>query len=75
MESSPEGQTMSINDQTWRGAASTSLDRIGKVFVALGQGMRRCFICDGVFTTRQAAEHATAPCCVVLNGSSDKSVC
>ena len=47
---------------------------IGKVFVVVG-GKRKCLICDGVFTPTQAAEHATAPCCVVFNGSSDKSVC
>lgn len=25
-------------------------DNAGKVFIALGHGMRRCLICDGVFT-------------------------
>jgi hypothetical protein len=48
---------------------------VGKVFVVVG-GKRKCLICDGAFAPTQAAEHATAPCCVVFNGSSDdKSVC
>ena len=36
---------------------------IGKIFVALGQDMRQCLICDGVFTTQGAAAHATTVCC------------
>jgi hypothetical protein len=35
---------------------------IGKIFVALSQDMRRCLICDGVFTRQGAAEHAVTPC-------------
>jgi hypothetical protein len=35
---------------------------IGKIFVALGEDMRRCLICDSVFTTLGAATHAGAPC-------------
>ena len=35
---------------------------IGKIFVALSQGMRQCLICDGVFTRLSAAAHAGAPC-------------
>ena len=35
---------------------------IGKVFVALGQDMRQCLICDGVFTKQGAAAHADAVC-------------
>ena len=35
---------------------------IGKVFIALGNGMRQCLICDGVFTKRCAAAHADAVC-------------
>jgi hypothetical protein len=36
-------------------------ERVGKVFVVVG-GMRRCLVCDGIFTTREAAEHAVIPC-------------
>jgi hypothetical protein len=35
---------------------------VSKIFVALSQDMRRCLICDGVFTTQGAAEHAKAAC-------------
>ena len=49
---------MATNDQGSCGAASADQDRIDKVFVALGQGMRRCLVCDGVLTPQGAAEHA-----------------
>lgn len=52
----------------------TQIEIVGKVIVVVG-GKRKCLICDGVFAPTQTAEHATAPCCVVFNGSSDKSVC
>ena len=35
---------------------------VGKVFVVVG-GVRRCLICDGMFTPKHASEHATTPCC------------
>ncbi|MGA7293902.1 MAG: hypothetical protein WBW85_15310 [Terriglobales bacterium] len=35
---------------------------IGKIFVALGEDMRRCLICDEVFTKRGSAAHADANC-------------
>ena len=38
--------------------ALTSADYIGKVFVTLGQGVRRYLICDEMFILRGAAEHA-----------------
>lgn len=57
-----------------RSMRQTQIEIVGKVIVVVG-GKRKCLICDGVFTPTQAAEHATAPCCVEFNGSSDKSVC
>jgi hypothetical protein len=39
----------------------TQIETVEKVFVVV-RGMRRCLICDHVFTPKQAAEHATAPC-------------
>ena len=36
------------------------IEVVGKVFVVVG-GKRRCLICDGIFTPRGAANHATAP--------------
>ena len=47
---------MTTNDQSRRA------DQIGKIFIALGNGMRQCLICDGVFTKRGAAAHADAVC-------------
>jgi hypothetical protein len=35
---------------------------IGKIFVVLSQDMRRCLICDGVFTKQGSAAHADAVC-------------
>ena len=37
-------------------------DRIGKVFIVVGQDVRKCLICDQLFTRRAASEHATAAC-------------
>jgi hypothetical protein len=41
---------MTTGDQFSRGAAGTCADLIGKVFVALAEGIRKCLICDEVFT-------------------------
>jgi hypothetical protein len=48
--------------KTRGGEAITSGDRVGKVFVALSDGMRLCLICEGVFTRQAAAEHARTVC-------------
>jgi hypothetical protein len=37
-------------------------DRIGKVFVALDHGMRKCLVCDQVFTRQAASKHADVVC-------------
>jgi len=34
---------------------------VGKVFEVVGE-KRRCLICDGVFTPKQAAKHAATVC-------------
>jgi hypothetical protein len=39
----------------------TQIEVIGKVFTVVG-GKRKCLICDGMFTARQAANHTTTPC-------------
>ena len=39
----------------------SQIEIVGKVFLVVGS-MRRCLICDGVFTPTQASEHATTPC-------------
>jgi hypothetical protein len=37
--------------------------------------MRQCLICGGVFTRKEAAEHATAPCCAVVKGFARQIMC
>jgi hypothetical protein len=44
---------------------------VGKIFVALSQDMRQCLICDGVFTTQGAAQHANVYCRPVGDDRSD----
>ena len=44
------------------------IEAVGKVFVVV-RGMRRCLICDRVFTPRQAADHAETPCHPRTTGS------
>ena len=45
-----------------RAQLPTRTDRIGKVFIVVGQDVRKCLICDQLFTRRAASEHATAAC-------------
>ena len=44
------------------GAAATSANRIGKVFVVVGQDVRRFLIREQFFTRRTASEHANVLC-------------
>jgi hypothetical protein len=37
-------------------------DKIGKVFRVLNDNLRLCLICDEVFTTQGATEHAEMVC-------------
>jgi hypothetical protein len=53
---------MAADDKNERGAASTGIDQVGKVFVVVGQRVRRCLVCEELFTRRAASEHATVPC-------------
>ena len=39
----------------------TQIESVGKVFLVV-RGMRRCLICDSLFTRRGAAEHAGTLC-------------
>jgi hypothetical protein len=32
------------------------------VFVVVGKDVRKCLVCDEVFTAKQAADHAATPC-------------
>lgn len=40
------------------GTGSIRIDQTGKVFICVGQDLRQCLICEGVFTRRAASEHA-----------------
>jgi hypothetical protein len=42
--------------------ADARTDRAGKLFLVLRGGLRRCLICDNVFTNRDAAKHSQVPC-------------
>ena len=53
---------MAANDKNERGAACARTDQVGKVFVVVGQRVRRCLVCEELFTRRSASEHATVPC-------------
>jgi hypothetical protein len=51
---------------------------IGKIFVALGEDMRRCLICDGVFTKQGSAAHDDAVCHppkITSEFDGEKSIC
>jgi len=53
---------MAANDKSERGAGCARTDQIGKVFVVVGQRVRKCLVCEQFFTRRAASEHATVPC-------------
>jgi hypothetical protein len=53
---------MTADKTTRRGADSTRTDQIGKVFVVVGQDVRKCLVCEQLFTRRASAEHAKALC-------------
>jgi hypothetical protein len=42
-------------------ARTSTADQSGKVF-RVEQGMRRCMVCEELFTRQAAAEHATLAC-------------
>jgi hypothetical protein len=53
---------MAADDKNERYAACTRTDQIGKVFVVVGQRVRKCLVCEELFTRRAASEHAAVPC-------------
>jgi hypothetical protein len=46
----------------------TQIETVGKVFVVVC-GMRRCLICERMFTPKQTADHAETPCHPRTTGS------
>ena len=57
---------MTADKQTQSGEGSIHIDQIGKVFVAVGQSVRQCLVCEQLFTRRAASEHAKVACRWVL---------
>ena len=53
---------MTADKTTQRGWVSTRTDQIGKVFIVVGQDVRKCLICEGAFTRRASREHANVSC-------------
>jgi len=53
---------MTADDKNERGAGCARTDQVGKVFVVVGQRVRKCLVCEELFTRRTASEHATVPC-------------
>jgi hypothetical protein len=51
-----------VEIQQNRHSALAPDDRIGKPFLVLGQGIRRCLVCEQLFTRREAPRHATVAC-------------
>jgi len=48
--------------QQIRPSALAPDDRIGKLFLVLRQGIRKCLVCDELFTRREGPRHATVAC-------------
>jgi hypothetical protein len=46
---------MAADDKSERGAACTRTDQVGKVFVVVGQRVRKCLVCEELFTRRASA--------------------
>jgi hypothetical protein len=53
---------MTADDKNERDAGSIRTDQIGKVFVLVGKDVRKCLVCEQLFTRRTASEHARVVC-------------
>jgi hypothetical protein len=53
---------MTTGEQTRLDADFTRTDQFGKVFLVVGQDVRRCLVCEQFFTRRESAEHAKVVC-------------
>jgi hypothetical protein len=53
---------MAATDKNERGAACAPTDQVGKVFVVVGQQVRKCLVCEELFTRRASAEHSKVIC-------------
>ncbi len=57
---------MTADEKAQRDAGSARDDRIGKAFVVVGRNVRRCLVCEELFTRRTASEHAEVDCYPLL---------
>jgi hypothetical protein len=53
---------MTADESTRLDADSMHTDQIGKVFVVVGQDVRKCLVCEQFFSRRSSAKHANVPC-------------
>ena len=50
-------------DKTTRiGADSARTDQMGKVFLVVGRNVRKCLVCEKLFTRQAASEHGNVLC-------------
>ena len=59
---------MAADDKNERGAACARTDQVGKVFVVVGQRVRKCLVCEELFTRRASAEHSKVICYPAVSG-------
>jgi hypothetical protein len=48
-------------------------DTLGKPFLVMAGGIRRCLCCDGLFTRREAPQHAQVLCSPTSNASTENA--
>ena len=48
-------------------------DTVGKPFLVIAGGIRRCLCCDGLFTREEAPLHAQMPCSATSNASTENT--
>jgi len=53
---------MTADETTRRDVGFTRSDQIGKVFLVVGQDVRKCLVCEQLFTRQASAEHAKVVC-------------
>jgi hypothetical protein len=53
---------MNADEQPRRETGSHHSERVGKVFIVIGQNVRKCLVCEQFFTRRTSAEHAKVVC-------------
>ncbi|MGO9862338.1 MAG: hypothetical protein ACLPLR_01900 [Terriglobales bacterium] len=57
---------MTADEKAQRDAGCPRDDQIGKAFVVVGRNVRRCLVCEELFTRRTASEHAKVDCYPLL---------